>query len=336
MSDESSLIQLSHGSGGRVMHRLISEWFAPAFSLRSLNDSAVVPGLQDRRLAITTDSYVVTPSVFPGGDIGVLAVCGTVNDLAMSGARPLYLTAGFILEEGFPLEDLKAVLASMKKTAEEADVQVVAGDTKVVERGKGDGIYINTAGIGVLEHDLDLDPSKIRTGDSIILSGPVGSHGMAVMAKRSGITFDPPLLSDVRPLNRLVARILESSEHVRVMRDPTRGGLATTLKEFATASGLAMSVEESVIRVKREVAGACSLLGLDPLFVANEGVLVAVVAPQDAETVVSAMRTDEYGSEAAIIGTVLDGPKQQVLLKTSAGGIRIVDMISGEQLPRIC
>lgn len=336
MENDTPLIQLSHGSGGRVMHTLIAEWFAPAFSLESLNDSAVVPGLQDRRIAITTDSYVVTPTVFPGGDIGVLAVCGTVNDLAMAGARPLYLTAGFILEEGFPLDSLKSVLSSMQETAARAGVRIVAGDTKVVERGKADGIYINTAGIGVLDHDLDLVPSRITPGDRIVLSGPIGSHGMAVMAKRSGITFEPPLLSDVRPLNRLVERMLAASRGIRVMRDPTRGGLATTLKEFAQGSGLTISVEEDRIPVRREVRGACDLLGLDPLFVANEGVLVAVVAPGDVEHLVSAMKEDEFGSDTVVIGEVLDSPKKQVLLKTGAGGIRIVDMISGEQLPRIC
>lgn len=329
-------VQLSHGSGGRLMHQLVSEFFVPAFDLRTLNDSAVVDFPSSGRIALTTDSYVVSPYFFPGGDIGLLSVCGTVNDLSMAGAKPLYMTAGFILEEGLPVEDLKRILSSMKAVSEKIGLRIVAGDTKVVEKGKGDGIYINTAGMGVVPKEIDLSPEQIRPGDKVIISGSIGNHGMAVMAERNGITFDPPLLSDVCPLNSLVDAMLAATREIRAMRDPTRGGLATTLKEFANGSGCCMMIHEETLSVRSSVQGACDLLGLDPLYVANEGVLLAVVAPSAAEDLVAAMRKTEAGADACIIGEVNEAPQRTVLLKTAIGGSRIVDMLSGEQLPRIC
>jgi hydrogenase expression/formation protein HypE len=330
------LVQLSHGSGGRMMHQLIRDYFVPAFELKSLNDSAVVDALCEGRIAVTTDSYVISPLFFPGGDIGVLSVCGTVNDLSVSGARPLYLTAGFIIEEGFPIEDLKKILNSMRSAAEEAGVKIIAGDTKVVDRGKGDGIFINTAGIGVVEEGVDISPLHVRPGDKVILSGSIGNHGMSVMAERNGISFEPAILSDVRPLNGLVETMLKKTRNVRVMRDPTRGGVATTLKEIADECGFCIAVEESSIEVRPGVRGACELLGLDPLYIANEGILIAIVEGSEAGMLVEEMRKTEAGAGAVIIGEVEKTPKETVLLKTGIGGIRIVDMLSGDQLPRIC
>lgn len=324
------------------MHQLVRDYFVPSFHLQTLNDSAIVEGITGK-IALTTDSYVISPYFFPGGDIGLLSVCGTVNDLSMAGARPLYLTAGFILEEGMPIEDLKRILASMKAVADEIGVKIVAGDTKVVEKGKGDGIYINTAGVGIVDDGIDLSPGKIRPGDKIILSGPIGNHGMAVMAERNGISFDPPILSDVCALNSLVETMLattqstrECKRDIRVLRDPTRGGVATTLKEFAVDSACCMMIDEEAICVRPGVQGACDLLGLDPLYVANEGVLVAVVAPDAADELVRAMKKTRAGVEASVIGEVSEQPKQMVLLRTKIGGTRVIDMITGEQLPRIC
>lgn len=330
------VIQMGHGSGGRMMHRLIREYFAPAFGMQGLNDAAVLEHRCSGRIAVTTDSYVISPLFFPGGDIGKLAVCGTVNDLAVSGARPLCLTAGFIIEEGFPLADLRRILESMSAAASSAQVQVVAGDTKVVDRGKADGLFINTAGVGVVADGASLSPDKVLPGDKVILSGPVGSHGMAVMAQRSGIHFEPELLSDVRPLHGLAQAMLAASPNIRAMRDPTRGGLATTLKEIALQSGRCIMINEEVVQIPPGVRGACELLGLDPLYVANEGVLIAFVAPGDADRVVAAMRQTAEGVDAGVIGEVAEGPAETVLLKTAIGGIRIIDMLSGEQLPRIC
>ncbi len=329
-------IQMSHGGGGRLMHQLVRDYFVPSFDLQTLNDSAVMDGVPAGRIALTTDSYVISPYFFPGGDIGKLSVCGTVNDLSMAGARPLYLTAGFILEEGMPMEDLKRILTSMKAAADDAGIRIVAGDTKVVEKGKGDGIYINTAGVGIVDEGIDLAPGRIRPGDKIILSGSIGNHGMAVMAERNGISFEPPILSDVCALNSLVRTMLAATKEIRVMRDPTRGGVATTLKEFAADSTWCMMIDEDAVRVRPGVQGACDLLGLDPLYVANEGILLAVVAPHIADEVIRAMQETVAGAEAAIIGEVAEQPKQMVLLRTRIGGSRIIDMITGEQLPRIC
>lgn len=318
------------------MHQLIKDYFVPAFEMESLHDSAVIANLPQGRLAVTTDSYVISPYFFPGGDIGMLAVCGTVNDLSMAGAKPLYLTSGFIIEEGFPFDHLKIILDSMKAISRKIGVKIITGDTKVVEKGKGDGIFINTAGVGIIEDGIDIAPTNIRPGDKIILSGSVGNHGMSVMAQRSGISFEPLLLSDVRPLNGLVEAMLRKTKKIHVMRDPTRGGLATTLKELASASGLGILVNEDSINVMPGVTGACQLLGLDPLYIANEGILVAFVDGYDAEMLVEEMRETEAGKEAVVIGEVVETPGNTVLLKTNIGGIRILDMLAGDQLPRIC
>lgn len=336
MDNDTPLIQLSHGSGGRMMHQLIRDYFVPAFDLNTLHDSAVIDCLPHGKLAVTTDSYVISPYFFPGGDIGLLAVCGTVNDLSMAGAKPLYLTSGFIIEEGFPFEHLKKILDSMQAISREIGVKIIAGDTKVVERGKGDGIFINTAGVGIIEEGIDISPRNIRPGDKVILSGPIGNHGMSVMAQRSGISFEPQLLSDVRPLNSLVDAMLRETKKIHAMRDPTRGGIATTLKEFANESGYCIIVEEEAIQILRGVRGACELLGLDPLYVANEGILIAIADKDVAELLIEKMRTTKTGADAAIIGEVVESPGQTVLFKTSIGGSRIIDMLSGEQLPRIC
>jgi hydrogenase expression/formation protein HypE len=336
MTNDMPLIQLSHGSGGRMMHQMIRDYFVPAFDLKTLHDSAVIDNLPKGKIAITTDSYVISPYFFPGGDIGMLAVCGTVNDLSMAGARPLYLTTGFIIEEGFPFDHLKKILDSMQAISKEIGVQIIAGDTKVVERGKGDGIFINTAGVGIIEEGVDISPRNIRPGDKIIVSGSIGNHGMSVMAHRSGISFEPLILSDVQPLHSLVERMLLETKKVRVMRDPTRGGLATTLKEFANESGYCMIINEESLKVMPGVRGACELLGLDPLYVANEGILIAVVDRDVAEILIEKMRATRTGTDAAIIGEVVELPRQTVLLKTAIGGNRIIDMLSGEQLPRIC
>jgi len=287
-------ILLGHGSGGKLMHALIEEYFSPAFGNSGAGDSAVVdvPGT---RLAFTTDSYVVSPLFFPGGNIGDLAVCGTVNDLSVAGAMPLYLTAGFIIEEGYPVADLKKIIVSMAAAAKQAGVTIVAGDTKVVNKGKADGVFINTSGIGSLEDGVSISPANIREGDTVIISGELGNHGVAILAERNGLTFEPPIKSDTRPLNSLVKAMYRASDKIRFMRDPTRGGLATTLKEAALESRLCIRIREQMLPVPPPVKGACSLLGLDPLYVANEGILVAVVDPGVAEIVVSAMRDHEHG-----------------------------------------
>jgi hydrogenase expression/formation protein HypE len=319
-----------------MMNRLIRDYFVPAFDLKTLNDSAVVEPVRDGKIAITTDSYVISPLFFPGGDIGLLSVCGTVNDLSVAGARPLYMTAGFIIEEGFPVQDLNRILTSMKKISDEIGVKIIAGDTKVVDKGKGDGIFINTAGFGIIQEGIEVSPARVRPGNKIILSGSIGNHGISVISQRNGITFEPQIYSDVRPLNSLVELMFNKTSRIYVMRDPTRGGLATTLKEIANESGYCIMVREDAIKIPPGVRGACELLGFDPLYVANEGILVAFVDGEDAEMLVSEMRRTQSGTEAAIIGEVIDTPEQTVLLKTNVGGIRIIDMLSGDQLPRIC
>ncbi|MGE5173705.1 MAG: hydrogenase expression/formation protein HypE [Betaproteobacteria bacterium] len=328
-------ILLGHGSGGKLMHELIRRHFSPAFGIQGAGDSAIVD-MPSTKLAYTTDSYVVTPLFFPGGNIGELAVNGTVNDLAVSGAEPLYLTAGFVIEEGFPLSDLKIIIASMSDAAVRAGVKIVAGDTKVVNKGKADGIFINTSGVGVLPDGRDISASKIRAGNRIIISGELGCHGVAVIAERNGLTFEPQVVSDTRALNALVQDMYAVTGEIKFMRDPTRGGLATTLKETAVESGLCMHVREQSLPVPPGVRGACSLLGLDPLYVANEGVLIAIVDKAVAETLVASMKAHEHGRQAAVIGEVMDKPSGMVLLETTVGGTRIVDMLQGEQLPRIC
>lgn len=329
-------ILLGHGSGGRLMYQLIREHFMPQFGMKSLNDSAVLKGINKGKLAFTTDSYVVSPIFFPGGNIGELAVYGTVNDLAMVGAKPLYITSGLILEEGFPLDDLKKILTSMSEAAKTAGVKIVAGDTKVVNKGKADGIFINTAGIGVIDEGIEISPSRVKPGDKVILSGPIGNHGVAIMAERNGLSFNPPVVSDTAPLNGLVREMLKKTKKIHTLRDPTRGGLATTLKEIATDSGYCVLIEEDLIPVPPGVRGACELLGLDPLYIANEGILSAIVSNDAAESVLKTMKKHPLGKESRIIGEVQKSPTGMVLLKTAIGGTRIIEMLSGDQLPRIC
>jgi hydrogenase expression/formation protein HypE len=330
-------ILLGHGSGGKMMHELVSKHFAPAFGIEGVADAAVLDTPKGGRIAMSTDSYVVSPLFFPGGNIGDLAVHGTVNDLAMVGARPLYLTAGFIIEEGFSFDELKRIVSTMAQAATNAGVKVVAGDTKVVDKGKGDGIFINTAGVGVIDDDIELGIGRVAPGDKIIVSGNIGRHGVAVMAKRNGLTFEPPVLSDSAALNHMVAQMLKDNpQGVKVLRDPTRGGVATTLKEFALESGLCMNIYEDQVPVQEGVRGACDLLGLDPLYVANEGTLLAVVGSDVSDYYLNIVRGMPHGADAMIIGEVSEAPKGAVLVRTAIGGSRIVDMLQGEQLPRIC
>jgi hydrogenase expression/formation protein HypE len=335
---EHTHVVLGHGSGGKLMAELIRTLFLPAFRneyLERLDDQAVVAA-GGARLAFTTDSYVVTPIFFPGGDIGRLAVNGTVNDLAMSGARPLYLAAAFILEEGLAMDDLRRVVESMQGAAREADVLLVTGDTKVVNRGDADQVFITTTGLGVIEKPVEISAGRARPSDRVLLSGYVGDHGMAILSKRENLEFEGAIESDTAPLHGLVAAMLEASYDIHCLRDPTRGGLATTLTEFAAASKVGIELIESQIPVREAVRGACEILGLDPLYVANEGKLVAVVAPQAAQAVLDAMRAHPLGRDACIIGEVVAEHPRMVIMKTGIGGSRIVDTLFGEQLPRIC
>ncbi len=332
-------IVMGHGAGGRMSHQLIQKAFMSAFdnpALRAGDDAARVESNLHQNLAISTDAHVVFPLFFPGGDIGRLAVCGTVNDVAMLGANPLYLTAGFILEEGLPMETLQRVVASMKSAADEAGVQIVAGDTKVVQKGKADGLYITTAGVGVIRTNLNVGGAQAKVGDVIILSGSIGDHGIAVLGARGELGFQSSIQSDVAPLNHLIDAMLDASSNVHVLRDPTRGGLATTLNEIATQSNVGILLNEETIPVHPEVAAACEMLGFDPLYIANEGKLVTMVAREDAESVLKTMRATRYGEGAVAIGEVTADPRGRVLLKTTLGSTRIVDMLAGEMLPRIC
>lgn len=334
MSDK---IIMAHGSGGKLAHELIENTFLKALSnplLAKMDDSALfdVKG----RLAFTTDSYVVNPIFFPGGDIGRLAVCGTINDLAMSGAIPLYLSLAFIIEEGLSLEDLARVLRSVQAVSTEAGVQIVTGDTKVVNRGSADKLFVNTSGVGLVPEGVNVSGSNARPGDKVILSGPIGDHGIAVLSQREGLSFSTELKSDCAPLNGLVADMIKASPRIRAMRDPTRGGVATTLNELAAQSKVGITVDEGKIPVRDEVRGACEMLGLDPLYVANEGKLVAVVASEDAEAVLEEMQQNAYGKEASIIGEVRQDHPGRVVMKTTIGASRIVDMLVGDPLPRIC
>jgi hydrogenase expression/formation protein HypE len=331
-------IQMDHGAGGRASHDLVAKTFMPALAnpiLTELNDSALL-NFQDVRLAMSTDSYVVDPIFFPGGDIGSLAVHGTVNDLAMRGAQPCYLSVGFILEEGLEIADLEKLLTSMAGAAREAGVQVVAADTKVVERGKADRIFINTAGVGIIAPGVDIAGQNAKPGDFVLINGPVGDHGIAVLSTREGLSFQTEIQSDSAPLNGLVSGMLEVSRNIHVLRDPTRGGVATALNEVANQSMVGIELEESNLPVRPEVNAACELLGLDPLYVANEGKVLVLVAPEDAEQVLHKMRQHPLGRESCIIGRVVSEHPGRVVLHTSVGGRRIVDMLSGEQLPRIC
>ena len=334
-------IDMSHGAGGRASAQLIEELFVAAFDntwLREGNDGAVftpelAPG---ERMVMATDAHVVSPLFFPGGDIGSLSVHGTVNDVAMTGARPLYLAASFIIEEGFPLAALKRIVESMARASREAGVPIVTGDTKVVERGKGDGVFISTTGIGVVAAGVNTGGHRARPGDAILLSGSIGEHGVAIMSKREALEFDTEILSDSIALHELVAQMLATAPGLRVLRDPTRGGLATTLNEIAGQSGVGMLLDEAMIPVLPQVEAACELLGLDPLYIANEGKLVAICSEADAEPLLHAMRQHPLGKDAVRIGTVLDDSHGFVQMQTRFGGRRIVDWLTGEQLPRIC
>jgi len=331
-------VTLAHGGGGTLTRQLIERMFLKTFdnpALRALHDGAVFPAPGDR-LAFSTDSYVVKPLFFPGGDIGQLAIHGTVNDLAMCGARPLYLSAGFILEEGLPMETLWRIVRSMAAAADACGVQIVTGDTKVVNRGKGDGIFINTAGVGVLRDDVHVAPDQVRPGDVLLLNGDVGRHGMAIMAAREELAFDSPITSDSAPLHGLVAALLDARVEVRCLRDLTRGGLASGAIEVAECAGLEIEIDEPRVPVIETVRGACEILGLDPFYVANEGRLLAFVPEAQAEQALSLMRTHPQGGGAAQIGRVRAGEPGLVTLKTALGSNRVLDMLSGEQLPRIC
>lgn len=326
-------VLLAHGSGGKLMHNLLEKLMLPAFSnplLEARHDGAVFP-LGNTKLAFTTDSYVVRPLFFPGGNIGTLAVNGTVNDLAMCGAKPLFLSAGFILEEGLPMETLWQVILAMQQATQEAGVQIVTGDTKVVDKGKGDGIFINTAGVGVIEHNLAIVPSSVRPGDAILLNGDIGRHGMAIMAAREGLAFESHIESDCAPLASTVLALLDAGIEVHCLRDLTRGGLASALVEIGTDARLHIHIDESVIPVIEDVRGACEILGLDPLYVANEGRFIAFVPAAQAEKARHIM-----GEDARLIGNVLDDSSTLVTIRSTIGANRIVDMLSGDQLPRIC
>jgi hydrogenase expression/formation protein HypE len=337
-------VLLAHGGGGKLMHQLIEQMFVPMFGNSTLNvrqDAATVT-LSSQKLAFTTDSYVVRPLFFPGGDIGSLAVNGTINDLAMVGARPLYLSVAFILEEGLPMETLWRIVQSMQQAAQTANVQIITGDTKVVDRGNGDGIFINTAGIGVIEHSQTIAPQSVQPGDVLLLNGDLGRHGIAIMAVREGLEFETTIESDSAPLTAIVLKLLEAGVEIHCMRDLTRGGLASALNEIAEAAGVEIAIAETQIPVNEEVQGACEILGFDPLYVANEGRFVAFVPQKDAERALAIMRSDHnehsstFKNHACIIGHVIGKASGMVTMKSKIGAQRMVDMLSGDQLPRIC
>jgi hydrogenase expression/formation protein HypE len=330
-------ILLAHGSGGKLAHELIEKNFLKALAnpfLVKLDDSAVFH--LSGRVAFTTDSYVVNPIFFPGGDIGKLAVYGTVNDLAMSGAKPLYLSLSFIIEEGLPQSELNEIVDSIQKATQETRVEIVTGDTKVVHRGSADKLFINTAGVGIIPDGVNISGSNASPGDKVILSGTIGDHGIAVLSQREGLSFSTQLESDCAPLGSLVAEMLAASPNIHCLRDPTRGGLTTTLNELAKQSKVSIRIEEERIPVRDEVLGACEMLGFDPLYVANEGKLVAIVLPEDADKVLKAMRENHYGKDATIIGEVTADHPGRVVMKTCLGASRIIDMLVGDLLPRIC
>lgn len=340
---QDSTVMLGHGSGGTMMKRIIDEVFIEAYGSEELlrgDDAAVLPELAlGERLAYSTDSFVVTPHFFPGGNIGHLAVCGTVNDVATSGAKPLYLSCAFILEEGFPMESLRAICKTMAETAREAGVRIVTGDTKVVNRGHGDGIFINTSGIGVLPAGRNLGGALCQPGDKVLVSGTLGDHGITIMSCRENLSFSADIESDAAPLNHLIAEVLEAAPDTRCFRDPTRGGIASTLNELASQAGVDITIDEDEVPVKEAVLGACDMLGYDVMQVANEGKMVCVVPADQAEAALAAMKANKYGHDAAIIGEVAAADEQRgpkVFLRTAFGGKRILDMLVGEQLPRIC
>lgn len=332
------IITLDHGSGGETSHELVDEIFVSRLDnefLRKLDDSAVLE-FSGQTLAMTTDSYVVDPIFFPGGNIGSLAVHGTINDLAMQGAYPLYLTLGLMLEEGLPMQDLKKIIDSVAEASQEAGVKIVAGDTKVVPRGNLDKIFINTSGIGIIPHGVDVSSHNARPGDKLLINGNVGDHGMAILSRREGLNFETPLKSDSAPLNSLVARMLGASSNIHVLRDPTRGGVATALNEIARNSHVGVVVLEEALPISRPVLSAAELLGLDPLYVANEGKCLVVASDEDVSKVLRAMKKGNYGKNSTIIGEITADNPGRVLLKTKVGGTRIISMLTGEQLPRIC
>jgi hydrogenase expression/formation protein HypE len=336
-------VDLTHGGGGRAMQQLVEELFVAAFdneALNQRNDQAAfdVPPemLKGGRMVMTTDGYVISPLFFPGGDIGSLAVHGTVNDVAMAGAKPLSLSAGFIIEEGFPLADLKRIVDSMARASRDAGVPVVTGDTKVVEKGKGDGIFITTAGIGIVPAGVSISGDRARAGDAILVSGTMGDHGVAVMSQRESLGFESAIVSDSAALHTLVADMVAARPDIHVLRDPTRGGLAATLNEIAAQAGIGMALKETAIPIRAEVRGACELLGLDPLYVANEGKLICICAPEDAEALLAVMRAHPLGRDAAQIGVCRADSHHFVQMETAMGGNRVVDWLAGEQLPRIC
>jgi len=331
-------VLLAHGGGGELSHQLIKNMFASQFKnefLEPLHDGAIF-SIGGTRFAFSTDSYVINPIFFPGGDIGKLAVNGTVNDLSMCGARPLYLSSAFIIEEGLPMEDLWRVVLSMETAAKSAGVQLVTGDTKVVDRGKGDKIFINTSGIGIIPDGIEISPRHAKLGDKIILSGTIADHGIAIMSVREGLEFETQIESDCAPLNGLVETMFEASQEIHVLRDPTRGGVASVLNEIAESAEVGITILEDKIPVSEEVMGACEILGFDPLYVANEGKLLAFISPTAVDKVLAAMRTHPFGKNAVIIGEVVADHPGTVIMRTHIGGSRVVDMLSGEQLPRIC
>ena len=336
---KSDLILLGHGSGGKLSHELLDNLIVPTLSgigQREQNDAAIL-ARQEGRLAFTTDSYVVDPLIFPGGNIGDLAIHGTVNDLAMAGATPICISVGLIIEEGLPIIELKTILESMRTAAEQAGVKIVTGDTKVVPHGKADKLFINTSGIGVINHELGISGSNAQVGDRILINGTIGDHGMAVLACREGLELESDIATDSAPLNGLVNNLVaELGDQLHTLRDPTRGGVATTLKEIALQSEVEITLQESSLPISPAVAGACAILGLDPLFVANEGKLLAFVAPQAAEQALAIMQKHVHGTSAAIIGEVTATANGKVRLQTAIGGLRAVEMLAGEQLPRIC
>lgn len=331
-------ILLDHGSGGKASHSLIADLLVPEFKnpiLAQLDDGAILD-IEGKRLAFSTDTYVVDPIFFPGGNIGLLAVNGTVNDLAMCGATPLYLSAGLIIEEGFSMGDLKTVLKGMKEASKKAAVLIVTGDTKVVPRGAADKIFINTTGIGLIPEGTNISGHNARPGDKVIISGTIADHGITVLTQRESMTFESPLQSDTAPLNHMVREMIAASDEIHALRDPTRGGVGTSLNEIATQSNVGIKIYEESLPIRDEVVGICELLGFDPLYVGNEGKLLAFVGPNHAEKVLETIKAAEYGKDASIIGEVVTDSPGKVFMKTHIGGTRIVDMLTGEQIPRIC
>ena len=331
-------ILLDHGGGGKISHSLIAETMLPVFDnsiLSQLDDGAVFK-IDDKQFAFSTDSYVVDPIFFPGGNIGDLAVNGTVNDLAMCGAVPLYLSVGLIIEEGFPMTDLEIILNGMRIAAKKAEIKIVTGDTKVVPKGAADKIFINSSGIGLIPEHVNISGHNARPGDKVLLSGSIADHGITVLTQREGMDFDSPIVSDTAPLNHMVKRMLLACKDIHVLRDPTRGGVGTALNEIAISSKVGIRIYENKIPVKDEVSGICELLGFDPLYIANEGKLLAFIKADSADEVLKIMRKDEFGKDACIIGEVISDNPGSVFMQTCIGGTRIVDMLTGEQLPRIC